>query len=88
MKLYHGTNYDRWPLIQKNGLQPRSVHRRRSNWKHTIESNPQTIYLSNGYAQYFAFAATKQKKGKGLIIEIETDRLDPLLFAADEDAME
>lgn len=42
------------------------------------------VYLTDAFAPYFAGAAMKGND-KGLIIEVDTDRLDPDMFYPDED---
>lgn len=91
MKLYHGTSDVFWGRIQEEGLLPRgscSV----SNWDHSIESNPETIYLTTGYALYFAINAMNfddENPGKkAVVIEIDSDDLDQSLLVPDEDALE
>ena len=81
MKLYHGTSAARLPEILKEGLKPRG--RGAGNWKHTIESNPNYVYLTNAYAIHFAAAATKT--GDMAVIEVD---VSPLNLAADEDFLE
>lgn len=84
MKLYHGTSSKHLPSILKNGLVPRGSNNKRSNWNHTIKSRAGFVYLTSAYAGYFAFCSTK-KKEKGVILEIDTDKLDEKLFFPDED---
>lgn len=90
MKLYHGTNDIRWKSIQKTGLVP-SGATGLSNWTHSIESNPDTVYLTSGYALYFSITSMNmdlKRNHKAVIIEIDTDVLDQDLLVADEDALE
>ena len=88
MKLYHGTAERRLPTILSLGLQPRG--RRRGNWKHSILSCPDAVYLTQAYALYYAWQATddKDKADRLAVLEIDTDKLDPALFAPDEDWLE
>lgn len=70
------------------GLKPRYVTGK-SNWKHTVESNPTLIYLTAAYAAYFALQAVKERKrAKFAIVEIETDLLDETKMRPDEDFIE
>lgn len=86
MLLYHGTSEKNMRAIMSGGLKPRS--RRKGNWKHTVDSNPNAIYLTTVYAGYFAFCATqKPEKDKWLIIEVDTDKLDEKLLHPDEDVL-
>ena len=87
MKLYHGTGAARLDAILKRGLRPRGSNA--GNWEHSIESNPRAVYLTTAYAPYFALTAQKDDDAAmGLILEIESDRLDPDKLGADEDAVE
>jgi hypothetical protein len=88
MKLYHGTAERRLPTILSQGLQPRG--RRRGNWQHSILSSPDAVYLTQAYALYYAWQATdtKDKADRLAVLEIDTDKLDPDLFAPDEDWLE
>lgn len=86
MKLYHGTSLRRLPAITKRGLKPRSATGK-SVWKGTVESHPDTVYLTNAYAIYFANCARKSGE-PGVVLEIESDLLDRQKLVADEDAVE
>lgn len=89
--LYHGAAFSALAHIALAGLRPRGEHGQ-SNWKKTIESNPETVYLTNCYALSFAENAANQ----GDEIEqpcaiLETDCENPAVLAklhADEDALE
>lgn len=90
MKMYHGTSMKRWKQIQKIGLVPRGENGL-SNWTHSIESNPDTIYFSTCYAMNFALASVSTgnlKKDHAVIIEVDSDTLDPENLVPDEDALE
>lgn len=89
MKVYHGTALSNLPAILKKGLAPRK-HKVKSNWKHSIESNPDTVYFTDAYALYFALNAMRIDNGKddkAVLIEVDTDDL-PGLLVPDEDALE
>ena len=88
MKLYHGTSERHLAAILKDGIKPRG--KRRGNWKHTIDSNNKAVYLTNAYAHYFAWQAvnTEDKAERLVVLEIDTDKLDPSLLAPDEDWLE
>lgn len=89
VKVYHGTSLTRWNLIKNQGLLPRGKSKK-SNWTHSIESNPETVYLTDAYALYFALETLNQCKGKfdnAVIIEMDTDNL-PGTLVPDEDALE
>ena len=89
--LYHGTSFAALPHIAAAGLRPRDA-RGPSNWKRTIESNPETVYLTNSYALSFAENAV----GEGdeieqpcAIIEVDCENASVLAHLhADEDAIE
>lgn len=84
MHLYHGTSAQHLDAILREGLKPRG--RAKGNWKHTIESNPKAVYLTDAYPFHFAEQAAK---GEPLVVfEIDTDELMPWLFAPDEDFLE
>jgi hypothetical protein len=87
MKLYHGTNARYLDAILKDGLVPRG--KSKGNWKHTITSNPNAIYLTTAYALYFAMNSLDPKKDeKMLVVEVDTAKLNFLNLAPDEDALE
>lgn len=85
MKLYHGTSAAKIPAILRDGLKPRG--RRTGNWKHSIESNPGYVYLTNAYAIYFAGNTAKDKEPLA-VIEIDSTKLNPFCLAPDEDFLE
>lgn len=85
MLLYHGTSAVVAKKALKEGLKPRG-HTGKTNWKHSIESNPKGVYLTDIYAGYFAANATVE--GDWGIIEIDTDKLDPYNLLPDEDFLE
>jgi len=90
MLLYHGTSRKRWEDIKTNGLKTRTDHGK-SNWDHSIESNPDTVYLTAAYSLYFALGSvdTSDLDNDGpVLIEIDTDRLDCEELVPDEDALE
>ena len=87
VKLYHGTNGAWLNNILKIGIHPRGA-KGVNNWKHTVNSNPKCVYLTNSYAPYFAFNASKGKEPLCAVIEIDTDKLFPLNLYPDEDFLE
>lgn len=89
MKLYHGTN-GRWlDNILTRGIEPRGRRTARNNWKHVPhQSNPTCVYLTDSYAPYFAFNATRGKDPLCAVIEVETDRLNEEDLYPDEDFLE
>lgn len=90
MLLYHGTSFSCWEKIKKNGLTPRNGGSQ-SNWEHTVESDPDTIYLTDAYALYFSLQCVNKNEEKfedAVVIEIDTNKLNKKFFVADEDALE
>jgi len=85
MKLYHGTSADVARRAPSEGLAPRAVTRRKSNWR--IGSTDQLVYLTSTYALHFAFNATSEGERWG-VVEVDTDRLDQSLMYPDEDFLE
>lgn len=82
MKLYHGTSTKYLEKILQNGLQPRG--RRKGNWQSTILSRSDAVYLTTAYSVYFAMQATK-KPESGLVLEIDSTKLNPFRLHPDED---
>jgi hypothetical protein len=87
VRLYHGTNGAWLDVILKQGLKPRGANGR-TNWTHTINSNPRCVYLTDSYAPYFAFNATRGKEPICAVVEIDTDLLDEANLYPDEDFLE
>lgn len=87
MLLYHGTSQNALAGILINGIRPRGK-KGRSNWKHSVESNAECVYLTEGYGMHFATAATRDEDGQAAIIEVDTDRLNFFDLYPDEDAIE
>lgn len=94
MKLYHGTSEANLDAILRDGIVPRGLRNKNGNWEHTVESNPEVVYLTNCYAAYFALNASATDAGdhfemtRGLILEIDTDLVDDWFLVPDEDVME
>lgn len=90
MKLYHGTNGTWVQNILKVGIEPRGKRRYRNNWGHadTVPSNAKCVYLTNSYAPYFAFNASRGKKPMCGVVEVDTDLLDKANLYPDEDFLE
>lgn len=86
MLIYHGTNELVARKAINESLKPR-ICTGKSNWKHTIESNPNLIYLTTTYAPFFALSCKKSNEKFG-IIEIDTDFLDVNNLFPDEDFIE
>ncbi|WP_165074834.1 hypothetical protein [Paludisphaera rhizosphaerae] len=72
MILYHGTMSSHREAIEREGLQPRAVTKRRSNWKGAIRSKRGFVYLTDAYPVYFALAAAKGRDDL-LIAKVEVD---------------
>lgn len=86
MKLYHGTNAANLDAIRKRGIEPRG--KRIGNWRHTVLSHPDCVYLTSAYAIYYGGCATKvhgNPDAKIAVLEIDTGRLDPFKLYPDED---
>lgn len=85
MKLYHGTSERPAKLAIESGIEPRG--RRKGNWRHSVLSRKDAVYLTCAYAMYFAINAQRNNE-RAAVIEIDTNLLNPWLLAPDEDAME
>ncbi len=99
MKLYHGTSYrNLQQIIKTKSIVPRKGD---GNWKHTLKSNPEMVYLTNCYGCYFAFNSTyhladesipdgeydanNYDDDKAVVLEID---VSPKNLYPDEDALE
>jgi hypothetical protein len=87
MMLFHGTTASCLDRIKREGILPRAKAKGKQNWKHTVPSNKDAVYLTTAYPWHFAAVASKEK-GIGLILEIDRDLLLPWLLCPDEDFME
>ncbi len=85
MKLYHGTAARHLPDILANGLKPRG--KGTGNWRHSVESCPDAVYLTNSYALHYAYSATKPGEPM-VVLEVDTSKLNMWAFAPDEDWLE
>ena len=81
LTLYHGTSTKYFDEIIKSGLKPRG--RKIGNWKHSVKSKKDLVYLTDCYAPYYANAATS-KPHKPIIFKIVIDTDDFEIFP-DED---
>jgi hypothetical protein len=88
MILYHGTAERHLPTILKHGLTPRG--KAKGNWKHSVLSHPDAVYLTRAYGLHYAHMATDAHKDDDrlVVLEIDTAKLDPWLLAPDEDWLE
>lgn len=84
MKVYHGTSEKVARLALTKGLLPRSLTNHIGNWKHTVQSSEDKVYLTDIYAPYFANCATEDGEKWG-IVEINLDLLDRRNLYPDED---
>lgn len=86
MKLYHGTTAAHLDAILKNGLVPRG--KGAGNWAHTTKSRSDCVYLTDAYAPYFCFSAVGgAPNAQCLVMEVDSDKLDPALLLPDEDTL-
>lgn len=89
MKLYHGTSSRHKNAILGNGIVPRG--RKKGNFSHSIPSSRHHVYLTNAYPIHFATNALRTGDMFGddlLIIEIDTELLNPWRLHPDEDCLE
>ena len=84
MKIYHGTSAKNLKSILNYGIKPRGRGNRKSNWDHTVISRVGHVYMTTAYALYFALCA-KGKGDMGLVVEIDTGKLDESWLYPDED---
>lgn len=75
MFLYHGTSTQHLDRILAEGLQPRCVTGRESNWEGDIESKPDFVYLSAAYAIYYAVEAADEPHHP-VILQVDWDHLE------------
>lgn len=84
MKLYHGTSEKAArQILAGAGIRPRG--KKSGNWKHTIESHPECVYLTTAYAPYFAHMAAPPKGERVAVLEVDTNLLNPFSLLPDED---
>lgn len=85
MILYHGTCMKFYEKISKDGIKPRL--RRRGNWLgNNIGSHPKLVYLSiDKVLEFYPFVAcVVNNDSTGVVLSINTDKLDQSLLRADE----
>jgi hypothetical protein len=77
MKLYHGTTEAIARKALTEGLLPRNRTGHTGNWDHTVPAADNRIYLTLGYAPYFASCAAEElnSSNKWGLVEIDTDKL-------------
>lgn len=90
MKLYHGTSEKNALSCLENGIKTRRELRlKHGNWRNTVVSNNNAVYLTSCYAPYFSFVASKSSLNENCaVIEIDTDLLNEKSLVPDEDALE
>jgi hypothetical protein len=87
MLLYHGTTKAVAQKALIEGLKPRG--KREGNWKHTVDSRRDAVYLTDIYGLYFAYCASKEDSNDTLaVIQVDTQKLNQNLFMPDEDFLE
>lgn len=88
MFVYHGTSETAARQALKSGIQPRRLSGSDGNWKHTVKSNPDFVYLTVAYAPYYAAAVTDMGRERPAVIQIDLDALDQDRLFPDEDFIE
>jgi len=86
VNLYHGTSTKALKSIAAHGLQPRD--KSNGNWKDTVPSRRDSVYLTRAYPLYFAMCAAGEQEADAAIIEVKFASLSPRWLHADEDAVE
>lgn len=85
MIFYHGTSEKAAHKILEEGLQPRR-RVKKSNWKHSVQSCPDAVYLTTSYAGYFGWMATDEPfKDRVAVLEIPVKGLLEYFLCPDED---
>lgn len=91
-RLYHGTSGTIWEQIAAAGAILPRRDTEHDNWKHSVSSHPDAVYLTDVYAPYFGLSALDGQIDLQLddasvaVIEIEVAKLAGLV--PDEDALE
>ena len=95
MKIYHGTTESVAKLAVSEGLKTRKSSGSKGNWRHTVDSADDRVYLSTAYAGYFALSAVCEamandggSEERWGIIEVDTDLLTESKLLPDEDFLE
>jgi hypothetical protein len=73
-KVYHGTSEKVARAALKSGILRRDVTGSEGNWDHTVPSGSDRVYLTQGYAPYFASQAAGDGEKWG-IIEVDLDTI-------------
>jgi hypothetical protein len=87
VRLFHGTSEANARKILEEGIKPRGLLDTNGNWEHTVDSNPETVYLTTTYGLYFGLTATEPGE-RWAVLEIDLDALDESRLVPDEDALE
>jgi hypothetical protein len=75
--------------ILKDGIKPRGKSSK-GNWGNGNVSMPDCVYLSDSIATYFAAWCQKDSDtngSRGLLLEVDTDKLIPFMLLPDEDVL-
>lgn len=87
--LYHGTNSLAWDSIVSAGSIAPRRGRDDGNWRSTVMSHPDSVYLTVAYPLHFAMHACQSiPSARGIVIEIDRLRLEEARLHADEDCIE
>lgn len=85
--LYHGTSSTKLKNILESGvLRPRGANSH-GNWKGTVKSNANTVYLTTAYPLHFASVAASEDGSEAVVLELRVAAIESNLHA-DEDAAE
>lgn len=82
MRLFHGTSTEHLDQILANGIQPRSITGRPSNWENDVPTRTDLVWLTTAYAVYYAVEAAGEEHDP-VLIEVDCKKL-PDIFP-DED---
>tara|TARA_B100000131_G_scaffold221323_1_gene212846 strand:- start:34014 stop:35486 length:1473 start_codon:yes stop_codon:yes gene_type:complete len=74
MKLYHGTTETIARKAMVEGIVPRGNSGATGNWEHSVPSGDDRVYMTAGYAPYFAGCVAEDGEKWG-IVEIETSKI-------------
>ena len=82
MRLFHGTSTEHLEHILADGIQPRKITGRPSNWERDVPSRTDLVWLTAAYAVYYAVEASGEEHDP-VLIEVDYTKL-PDIFP-DED---
>lgn len=83
-RLFHGSVTLTPAEVFEHGLLPRALTGRNA-WPTQFPSIPMHVYLTSHYALRYAIANQHELAHRGLIVEVDVDRLDVLNLRPDED---